>query len=194
MELSGDEKRIQALFSELRVADERIAPRFNAFMNRTESALIRAPRGFNLSLAWAAVLIFAIAALAWWGAARFLQTTSSSVVATTPSTANAGSPAVVREPSDETDPVRPGNTGSNSGSKFSSKNRSQLLARRLTARRRAEMLAANKKVLEDASAISKWASPTVSLLSSSSDEVLTSLPQLNQNANQLKSFLPSSSN
>ena len=33
MELSGDEKRIQALFSELRIADERIAPRFNTFMN-----------------------------------------------------------------------------------------------------------------------------------------------------------------
>jgi hypothetical protein len=31
-------------------------------------------------------------------------------------------------------------------------------------------------------------------LSSSSAEVLTSLPQLNEKANQLKSFLPSSSN
>src|ERR1044071_2150921 len=101
MELSGDEKRIQALFSELRVADERIAPRFNAFMNRTESALIRVPRGFNLSLAWAVVLIFAIAALAWWGAARSRQTTSSKVVATTPSNTGAGSPVVVHEPSDE---------------------------------------------------------------------------------------------
>ena len=186
MELSGDEKRIQALFSELRVADERIAPRFNAFMNRTESALIRAPRGFNLSFGWAVVLIFAIAALAWWGAARFRQTTSSPVVATIPSMTN--------EPSDETDPVRPGNTGSNSGSKFLSKNRSNLLARRLGARRRSVMLAANRKVLKDAKAIAKWTSPTTSLLNSSTDEVLTSLPQLNQNANQLKSFLPSSSN
>ena len=80
------------------------------------------------------------------------------------------------------------------GSKLSDINRSQLLATRLAVRRRAVMLAANKKVLEDAKAIAKWASPTAALLSSSTDQVLTSLPQLNQNANQLKSFLPSSSN
>ena len=193
MEWSGDEKRIQALFSELRIADELNAPRFDALVNRAETAIVRPRRGFNPSFAWAVVLVCAIAMLAWWGIARFRQTTSAPLVTTSTSTAKIESLSVAGKPSEETYPAQPG-TDKKVGSKLSDINRSQLLATRLAVRRRAVMLAANKKVLEDAKAIAKWASPTAALLSSSTDQVLTSLPQLNQNANQLKSFLPSSSN
>ncbi len=186
MELSGNEKRIRALFSELRAGDERIAPEFGVLVNRVKAATIRPRRGFNLSLAWAAVVICAIA-LAWWATVRFHQATLSPVASTTPANVTTPQNSSAQSVS-TTEPeitVRP---------KSSRANHSQLLARRLVARRHAEILAANKRVLEDASAISKWASPTASLLSSSSDVVLTTLPQLNQNTNQLKSFLPNSSN
>jgi hypothetical protein len=39
-------------------------------------------------------------------------------------------------------------------------------------------------------AISNWQSPTITLMESPSDDVLTSLPQLDQSATELKTFLP----
>jgi len=51
-------------------------------------------------------------------------------------------------------------------------------------------MAANRKAARDAKAIESWQSPTATLLDSSSDELLKSLPQLNQTVDELKSFLP----
>jgi hypothetical protein len=62
---------------------------------------------------------------------------------------------------------------------------------RLAAQRKA-LLAA--KLTREARAITSWQSPTSALLSSPSDEVFSSLPQLNQSASDLRSFLPSRSN
>jgi hypothetical protein len=64
----------------------------------------------------------------------------------------------------------------------------------LAARRRAQLIAANRKLTREAKAITSWQSPTAALLSSPNDEIFTSLPQLNQSASDLKSFLPSRSN
>jgi hypothetical protein len=63
-------------------------------------------------------------------------------------------------------------------------------ALKLAARRQAVLVAASKKTLRDAKAIESWQSPTAALLDSSSDELLKSLPQLNQSVDELKSFLP----
>jgi hypothetical protein len=178
MQLSGEEKRIQALFSELRFDDERSAPRFNALVNRGMTARVR-PRGpFKLTLASAVVVIVTIAAILWSLEARLRQATAPALVASNSSTTKTDSLAVTSKPSDQT--IATLKPSRNHGSKLPRVNRAQLLA--------------NKKAVEDAQAISKWASPTAILLSSSTGEVLTSLPQLNEKANQLKSFLPSSSN
>jgi hypothetical protein len=186
MELSGEEKRIQALFSELRFHDERIAPRFNLPLNRAMTASVRPDRAFHSGFAWAAVLIFAFAALLWWARARLVRPIAP-LVANNPSATKPESLRATPKPSATQQPIP------NQRSKVSRVNRA-LLARRLAARRQAEIVAANQKALQHAQAISKWLSPTATLLSSSSAEVLTSLPQLNERANQLKSFLPSSSN
>src|SRR5439155_8713632 len=61
---------------------------------------------------------------------------------------------------------------------------------KLAARRQAVLVVANKRALRDAKAIESWQSPTATLLDSSSDEILKSLPQLNQSVNEFKSFLP----
>jgi len=65
---------------------------------------------------------------------------------------------------------------------------------RTTVRRNSIQLAANRKLTRDAKAITDWESPTSALLSSPSDALFSSLPQLNENANGLQSFLPSRPN
>lgn len=62
---------------------------------------------------------------------------------------------------------------------------------KLAARREALLVAANRKATHEEKAIASWKSPTVTLLDSSSGELLKSLPQLNQTVDELKSFLPS---
>jgi hypothetical protein len=182
MELIGDEKRIRGLFSELRVQDAQTAPRFNVLLNR----VARPPRQLNLGpAAGMALLLGAIVTVAWWGAGRLRKSAPVIANATFPSpTMSLKSPVQIAHVPSPTTVRR----------KTFIANRSQQLRGRLIAHARAEESAANKALMQEAKAISAWTSPTDTLLSSSTAEVLTTLPQLNQNANQLKSFLPSSSN
>ena len=67
MELVGEEKRIQALFSEVRLADGQTTPSFAGVWNRAQSKTIRTRRAFNLSFVAATVLLVcAWASLVWW--------------------------------------------------------------------------------------------------------------------------------
>ena len=52
----------------------------------------------------------------------------------------------------------------------------------------------NRTLTQEAKAISDWESPTSALLTSPSDSLFSSLPQLNENANGLQSFLPTRPN
>jgi len=62
---------------------------------------------------------------------------------------------------------------------------------KLASRREALLVAANRRATREAKTIASWQSPTATLLDSQSDELLKSLPQLNQTVDELKSFLPS---
>src|SRR2546425_2304671 len=85
MELVGEEKKIQTLFSELRLADERTAPSFSATWNRTQARALRPRRAFILSFAAAtALLICALVSLAWWST-HWQRPQQPNVVAVTPS-------------------------------------------------------------------------------------------------------------
>src|ERR1700704_3527117 len=67
MELVGEEKRIQALFSEARLADEQTTPSFVRVWNRAQAKTTRTQRAFNLSfVAATALLVCALVSLAWW--------------------------------------------------------------------------------------------------------------------------------
>ncbi len=67
MEIIGDDKRIRALFSETRFADERAAPSFTAAWSRAQSQALKPRRAFNLSFAVAtALLVCALTSLALW--------------------------------------------------------------------------------------------------------------------------------
>jgi hypothetical protein len=181
MELVGEEKRIQALFSELRLGDEQTAPSFAAVWSRAQSQAYRPQRAFNLAfVAATALLVCALVSLALWS--RQWQRKPDALVSV-PAVPTAG-PAQVVAVKHDVNPPAPVQKGVS----FSAKSR----ALRLAARRQATLVAANKKATHDAKAIASWQSPTATLLDSSSDELLKSLPQLNQTVDELKSFLPSS--
>jgi hypothetical protein len=179
MELVGDEKRIQALFRELKLEDECSAPRFSAVWNHAPATAIQPPRTFRLSFAIAAVLLAGtVFSLALWSR-RWQQTQPANGVATL-------SPIPKAAPASTAVSPEPNHVGSVAPlHRVSSKSRTLKLA----ARRQAELLARNALV-RDAVVISSWQSPTTTLLRSPADEMLTSLPPLDENANELKSFLP----
>jgi hypothetical protein len=191
MELVGDEKRIPALFSELRLADEQTVPRFATVWNRAQARTVKPARAFNLSfVAATALLVCALVSLALWSkySQRNVQPNALVVTGnTTPATGpvgvvkNAGAPTgTTVSPISESKRVRSNSTPRASISR----------AQRLAEQRHALMIAANRKAAREAEAISTWQSPTSALLKSQNDELLKSLPQLNENADELKSFLP----
>jgi len=177
MELAGEQKRIQALFSELRLADEQTVPRFATTWNHAQARTVRPARAFNLSfIAATALLIGALVSLAVWS--KYSQPNAPAAVAGTMTASG------IVKAADET-PVTPSLLDHKS-SRHSSISR----ASRLAAQRRAVMLAINQRAARDAGVISSWESPTSAHLKSQNDELLKSVQQLRENADELKSFLP----
>lgn len=176
MELIGEETRIRALFSEARFADEHAVPSFVGVWNRAQAKTVRPAKSFQLSFVVAAAfLVCAVVSLAWWSSHR--QHSRDPVIASVPSLA----PETIQLVQPAHNPesarvVRPG---------LSDRSR----ALKLAARRHSVLVAAARKTLRDAKAIASWQSPTATLLDSPSDGLLKSLPQLNQTAEELKSFL-----
>jgi len=183
MELVGEQKRIQALFSELRLADEQTAPRFAAVWNRAQAASSQTWRpalALNLSfVAATALLICALVSLALWSKYSQQNARQAIVVVTGNATPATVPVEVVKDTA--------GDPPLSEGSRDRAASRSR--AKRLAARRRELMLAINLKAAREAKAISNWQSPTTALLKSQNDELLKSLPQLNESADDLKSFL-----
>lgn len=181
MKLVGDEKRIQALFSELRLADVCVMPEFAAVLSRARSRNVRQLRTLNLSFALAtALLICALVSLAVWSKYRQQsQQPSVAVVDVPPIPSVFPSPTkVTLEPNPFT-PVGPSCQASE-----------RARALRFAARRRTELLAVRRAEIRETAAISSWHSPTATLLGSQNDALLNSLPQLNESVKDLKSFLP----
>ena len=183
MELSGEEKKLQALFSELKKADEETAPRFARVWNR---ATLKPRRTFVFHPAFVAVTVLLVGAavsFAVWSRSR-QQTPTAPMV-------NVELPPPVPLSNTDADKIQdPKPLSTLASSKGIEKPR---IAKR-PARRNSIQLAQNRKLTRDAKAITDWESPTSALLSSPSDELFGSLPQLNENANGLQSFLPSRPN
>ena len=184
MELAGDEKKIQALFSELRLADEQAAPGFVGVWNRAQ---LRRPARFGwLKLRFVAaafVVCAAVLGLARWSNSRHQTAPPINVIAFTP----AEIPVTPPVTSGLTPPTAAPNGPSDAERLRALRN---LRLARLAARQRAELLAAQRAEIREVTAISSWQSPTATLLSSPNDALLNSLPQLNESVKDLKSFLP----
>jgi hypothetical protein len=185
MELIGEEKRIPALFSEARLADEQTAPSFAGVWNRAQSKT-RSPRAFNLAfVAATALLVCALVSLAWWarqsGRTPDVVAKAPTATMTAPVSVSADSSKLPDHPKvDATKPLVRRAT-------FSPRVR----VIKQTVTHEALVVAANREATSEADAIASWKSPTATLLDSTSNELLKSLPQLNQTADELKAFLPS---
>lgn len=182
MEIIGDDKRLRALYSETRFVDEQTAPSFSAVWHRAQSRAKQSRRTFTFAFASAlALVIFAVATFAIWSKYSPRAETYSAFATPTAAhilIANKGNPEATSPAIDVKYPSLPRKSRAN----------------KLAAQRQQLMVAENRKAEQAAKEIASWQSPTASLLSSSSDDLFKSLPQLNQNANEMKSFLPNRSN
>ena len=180
MELDGNEKRLQTLFRELKLAEERMAPEFKGMWNRAQALSPRPSRLFNISLAVAtALVVLTLSSLVLWSQTWRERQLSNSALAAGPARIDstpappAATPGVIHP-----GVVEPANRA-----------RSNRGDRKVVARRHPNLNARNADVRK-AGSISNWQSPTATLLQSPADNVLTSLPQLDRSVTELKTFLP----
>ena len=180
MEIIGDDKKLRALYSETRLVDERVVQSFSATWHRAQSRAKQPRRTFTFAFASAlALVIFAVATFAIWSKYSTQPQTYSAFAAVAAADL---APLPNKGSSEATLPTLPVSRPVKSP------------ANKLAAQRQQLMIAENRKAEKEAKEIASWQSPTASLLSSSSDDLFKSLPQLNQNANEMKSFLPNRPN
>lgn len=168
MEFSGDEKRIQALFSELSLEDQTRAPRFEKLWSRAEAnkpAPAPIVRRFVLVAMVVIVVMSFVAAQSWFSSSQSQQ------VANVP-------PQII--PTTSQPRIQ--------HSELTAASKDVARPRRF-ARRQTERTA-----ISQAAMLSNWQSPTSILLNSPTVSVLSSLPQLNQSARDLEEFLPKKNN
>lgn len=170
MELIGDEKRIQALFSELSLEDQSSAPQFHKLWNRAEAT--RPVRWFSRAVVViaSAVLTAAACALVTWSWYTSTQQSPAqnaiNIPLQTPTT------PVPRVP--EPDKLASGS----------------LRPRHERQRRIPRQRQTERALTRDAAMLSSWQSPTEKWMQSPTSLVLNSLPQLNQSVQELQQFLP----
>jgi hypothetical protein len=164
MEFTGDEKKIQALFSEL--ALEQHTPSFKklwrAAETNTPAPLVRRSA---LALVTAAVLV-AVGSITMWSWYRSSQSQNAAnippqIIPATPE--SRVEKQLLSADSRDSRTVRP---------------------------RRARPRQPERLALRQAAVLSNWQSPTNILLNSPTASFLSSLPQLNQSARDLEQFLP----
>jgi hypothetical protein len=178
MELAGDEKRIQALFSELSREDAQAAPRFEKLWR--EAALAEQTPRLRRSLvpvvaAAAATVIVAITVLfvAWSRERRDKSPIEQNAqnVAPLPSE----SQPQAREPENR----EPDNKVTQR------RTPSHAPRRRTLSRRRPQEPALEQQ----AAMLANWKSPTAKFMTAPTGSVFSSLPQLNESVKDLQSFL-----
>ncbi len=188
MALAGNEKKIQALFRELKLADERVAPEFVRVWNRAQATRSIAPRVFKISfaVAMALILIVLCSLVLWsrnWQRSHALGSSVASGPATPGSTAGPTAGSTPAPP-----PATPGSTQL-AEAQPPVRVKANRWDRKVVTRRQEELNAGNPAVRE-AISISNWQSPTTTLMQSPADDVLTSLPHLDRSLTELKTFLP----
>jgi len=167
MEFTGDEKKIQALFSELSLEQQSHTPSFEKLWVSTEK---RKPASFVGRSALATAMILAIACLI--GTWSWYKSSQSENAVNIP-------PQII--------PIRPESRPQQFVAANSTESRT---IRPRTMRPRQT----DRAALRQAAVLANWQSPTNILLNSPAASFLSSLPQLNQSARDLEQFLPKQNN
>lgn len=168
MDLAGDEKRIQALFSELSRQDAQVAPDF-AKLWRTASVAKAAPRFSKSLIAVAATVIVAVAVLLVTWSLKKSPVEQRAQIPTPQPIASPEAPQTV-EPDQKVVHRR---TPSYSPRR-----------RTLVRRQQRERLLAQQAAL-----LANWKSPTEQYMTAPTRSAFGSLPQLNESAKELETFL-----
>jgi len=182
MEIIGNDNRIRALFSEVRVADVQAAPGFTSVWRRAAARSLQPRQSFSFSLAVVTVLAaLTLGSLAVWSIYQQGSHVRHDAFAELKAAGKLFTPQITAAVNDRTsrsdqNPVR-----------------RQVRSRANRSFTRNELLVAKKNDAK-AATIDSWQSPTAALLTSPADGLFKSLPQLNENANELKSFLPARAN
>lgn len=170
MELGGDEKKIQALFSELSLENQSVVPQFEHLWTGARSAV--APPREKTFIRPLAVLVSllvtaAAGALTLWTWDRLTASSTANIANYVPKPAPVEvlyqpTPVKIRET------LRP------------IQRKKHVLRKRQT----------DRSVMAEARLLSNWQSPTQRFMQSPAAVALDSLPQLNQSVKDLESFLP----
>jgi hypothetical protein len=163
MDSAGDKKRIRALFSELSLEDQSAAPRFDELWRRAQTTTPDSRLRPSLMLLVSALALVALCSFALWSRYRSAQP-AQVVISPTPPMPHAP----------EQDKAA-----------FATERKSPRQFQKKVARQRKI-----QRSVQDMAMLSKWQSPTVSFLQPPVSPVFESLPQLDQSARELKSFLP----
>jgi hypothetical protein len=165
MELVGDEKRIQALFSELKFQDQSIAPSFDRLWNSVPYPKPKRMAFVHPMVVFATIIIFgAISAVALWSK----QAPNVDI-----SVARDVAPVVSVPIEVDVEPRK----------KLSRKPHHSLVRKNV---RSAEL---EPVMIEKVAVLSSWQSPTNSLMAYPSIVVVTSLPEFAQSVKDLESYL-----
>lgn len=164
MELVGDEKRIQALFSELKFQDQSIAPSFDRMW-------ISVPQTNPKRMAFMHPMVV-LATLALFGAICVVALSSKQASKVDISSAPDAAPAVTSIAADVEPPK-----------KLSRR------SRRTIVRRTVRHVEPEHVLIQQAAVLSNWQSPTISLMESANSSLVTSLPEFNQTVKDLQSYL-----
>jgi len=173
MELAGDEKRIQALFSELSLADRKHTPEFQKLWRAGEVTRTVSHSSKPLVVIAAMLLIVVAGLVAAWIRYASLQTpTEGNAQNLTPQTISLPTAPRAQKPDKLASVRRPSR---------SRPHRQRSLVHQKQTERTLEQRAAM---------LASWQSPTSKFLASPTGSFFNSLPQLNQSVKDLESFLP----
>ena len=178
MQLAGDEKKIQALFSELACEEAHLAPRFEKLWREasTQQASPQATPRFGKSLVFvAATLLVAVAVLFVAWSTYKLPVEQNAQTATPPTITNQPSPQE-HKPDNKAEVVQ-------------RRTKSHSTRRRSLARHQRSERGLEQRALQQAAMLANWKSPTESFVASPTVSGFNSLPQLNESVKDLQSFL-----
>ena len=194
MEIIGDDKKLRALYSEAKVADQSATPSFTSVWHRTQARSLKPRRAFNLSFALVtALLVLTLGSLAAWSiySNRSRPSQQASTNDSAPTNPAPAENKAVETPKDKEN-VRTAGALPTTGNDRIARRSVKPRVRRSAPQVDQQLLASDQTAKE--TTIGTWQSPTVGLLSSPTDDLFKSIPQLNANTNQMKSSLPGSSN
>jgi hypothetical protein len=191
MELNGEDKRIQALFCELKREQECTAPQFaktwnvaEAEFNRSGVSRLRFQSPASLPRFAMAILVVSLVVAATVLLPKYLRVPRQPRQPT-PDYAKQAATAGPRATSEE-----PPHSGGVPVKRESTQPTDRLLVIRRPVRlKRSQVAFAQQARSLKPNRLSQWQSPTATLLHSASDELLKLVPPMNESAEEMKKFL-----